>query len=192
MLNLGIVAVARGDLAEGDRLTTEALARFRDAGQPWAAAFASSNRGATAARAGKQAEAEEYFTQALREARETGNRLVASFVLVSLGYFPLRRGDLRGAGEMFEEALATSREFGYRRNEARALHGLADVADAVGRAEEAEAHLLAGEEIYRELGETAAQVKLVRARGELLLRRGHGPRAREVFATASALEGARS
>jgi tetratricopeptide (TPR) repeat protein len=187
LLNLGVGALMLGDLNEGARLNTEALERFRDSGQPWAVPYALSNLGAAAARAEKPEEAERYFTQALREARESGNRLFASFVLVSLGYFPLQRGDLQQAGEMFDEALVTSREFGYRRNEARALHGLADVAEAKGNPDQAEAHIRAGEAIYRDLGDTAALVALLDARGYLLLRQGHVPRALEAFEAALVL-----
>jgi predicted ATPase/class 3 adenylate cyclase len=168
LLNRGVVALTLGDLDEGTRDNTEAIERFRAAGQLWAVAYALSNLGAAAARAAKPAEAERYFTRALGEARESGNRVFASFLLVSLGYFPLERGDLDNAAEMFDEALATSREFGYRRNEARALHGLADVAAAAGNPDQAEAHLRAGEAIYQELGDTAALGALQNARRNLL------------------------
>jgi predicted ATPase/class 3 adenylate cyclase len=187
LLNLGVVAMTRGSLSEGVRYNTEAVERFRAAGQPWAVAYALSNLGAAAARAGKPTEAEGYFGQALREAREAGNRLFASFVLVSLGYYALSRGDLDHAAAMFDEALATAREFGYRHNEARARHGLADVAEAADNPDQAEAHLRAGEAIYRDLGETAALIALLRARGRLLLRQGQESRAREVFAEAQVL-----
>jgi predicted ATPase/class 3 adenylate cyclase len=181
LLNLGVVAMTLGNLDEGARLNTEALEGFRASNQPWAVPFALSNLGAAAARAGKPVESEESFMQALGEAREAGNRLFASFILVSLGFFRLAHGDHQQAGTMFDEALATSREFGFRRNEARALHGLADVAEATGDPEQAETHLRTGEAIYLDLGDTAALVALMSARGHLLLRQGRVPQAREVF-----------
>jgi tetratricopeptide (TPR) repeat protein len=111
----------------------------------------------------------------------------ASFVLVSLGYVPLARADLNDAAAMFTEALATSRKFGYRRNEARALHGLAEIADVRGKMDQAEESIRASEAIYRDVGDTAALVTLLNARGALLLRQGNVRQAREVFTEASVL-----
>jgi DNA-binding CsgD family transcriptional regulator len=126
----------------------EALALYRELGDPRGTAAALTALGTVAGERGDDARAAAFLRDALAAAREVGDPVATAEALVAAGDLARRRGDLDAAAAAYRDALTAAPRrgqrqagSGYWRGEAgakeaaaEALHGLAAVAGAAGRA----------------------------------------------------------
>ena len=83
------------------------------------------------------------------------------FALLNLGLVSYGRGDVLRAGERFSAALDAFERVDFREHEANALHGLAAVAAAEGRYEDAARLFARADPILREVGSEGFEPSLV-------------------------------
>jgi len=124
--------------------------------------------------------AEEQWKRALPLAEELGDRDVIDWVERMLAGVAWERGDLEAALPLRERSLAKARASGDRTRQAEDLHWLGEVLRDLGRFEEADAHLLEADALYRDLSLWTGVANNLHSLADLALDRGD-------FAKAAAL-----
>ena len=133
-------AFQRGELERAETLVGEALRLFREADPAGTTSSAHAPHLALARlaqRRGDTAQALAHYEEGLRLAREGRQVNEQGRMLRRLGYFFLRQGEPQRAGALLREALGRLRDGGALHNTPACLVGLAGVATAQGRPEDA-------------------------------------------------------
>ena len=133
-------AFQRGELERAEALVGEALRLFREADPAGTTSSAHAPHLALARlaqRRGDTAQALAHYEEGLRLAREGRQVNEQGRMLRRLGYFFLRQGEPQRAGALLREALGRLRDGGALHNTPACLVGLAGVATAQGRPEDA-------------------------------------------------------
>ncbi len=104
--HLGWTAWVSGDLAEGERMSNEAMALHGADGNDVGIALSLNNLAWIAMLRGAYSRAEEYFAQGLARHRARGDQRSVGFSLGWMGLLALRRGDPARATMLHQEALA--------------------------------------------------------------------------------------
>ncbi|HZA98709.1 MAG TPA: AAA family ATPase, partial [Gemmatimonadales bacterium] len=189
LMNLGVVAAARGDVKQAEAHYAEAEARFLSMGDRHGIAAAIFNQAIIAGLVGDTNRRQALLERSLAESRATGDRMGASWTLSTLGRHELERGHLARARALLEEALTTAREFRFGLIEARVLLLLAHLASEQGDDSQAATYLHDAEVKYRELGHGEYLAEGLNEIGYRALRQGNHERARRLMAEAVALAG---
>jgi predicted ATPase/class 3 adenylate cyclase len=187
LMNLGVVAAARGDVKRAGALYAEAEARFLSIGDRHGIAAAIFNQAIIAGLAGDANRRHVLLERSLAESRATGDRMGASWTLSTLGRHELEQGHLTRARALLEEALTTAREFRFGLIEARVLLLLAHLAGEQGDDNQAATYLHDAEVKYRELGQGEYLAEGLNEIGYRALRQGNHERARRLMAEAVTL-----
>jgi tetratricopeptide (TPR) repeat protein len=133
----GLVAQQRGDLAEAERLFTEALAVYRDLGMKANRALVLNDLGSLARARKEYNQAENYYHQALALVEEAGYKTSQAISSSGLALLALARGLPAEARPWYERELALAKELGWLSLVANAQEGLAKVLEKEGRPAEA-------------------------------------------------------
>ena len=149
---LGGVADGAGDHTRARNLHAEALALRRTLGDPLLVANSAYNLGVAGFRDGDLPAAGEAFSECLALAREIGDSVHIAGALCCLGEVALEQGELELAEERLRESIAIFETLGNERAQSECLHGLAGVAAAAERPDEAVRLWAAAEEIRHRLG----------------------------------------
>ena len=112
LLNLGMLARARGDHALARHLLEEAVATAREGGDRWVLALSLSYLGGTAHAAGVDDEARGFCEEALLLLRDLGDLRLIGVTLVTLGLIARAQADLSRARSLLEETVSISRKLG--------------------------------------------------------------------------------
>jgi predicted ATPase/DNA-binding CsgD family transcriptional regulator len=134
---MGDVAAASGDLAAARRWGEESLRHARAVGGPGSTANALRLLGQVEAAAGDPRRARARYAESLGLYRELGEQHFVAEVLALSGDAALALGDAADARARYGEAHALGRACGLRPAIAPALEGLAALAGAAGRCEQA-------------------------------------------------------
>ena len=129
-----------------------ALRLFGELGHGGGQARAHTVLGGALQRLCRYGEAAAHLQAALRLAQEEGSELTASRATDDLGALATARGEPEAAIPFHERALATRRALDARQAQATSLIGLARATLALGRADEAHAHLVEALAIAEETG----------------------------------------
>jgi tetratricopeptide (TPR) repeat protein len=138
--HLGRTAFANHDMLEANIRYQQSLALFRQEGDKLGEAMALTALGVVAAAQGDAVAAQSLLNQSVPLMRATGDRRDLTQSLLMAGTVRLKQGDLQQAHNLFSESLRLWDSMGDQENAAgirRALTGLAEVAAAQGRAEQA-------------------------------------------------------
>lgn len=138
--SIGSVLHAMGAYDEARQEFTRGLKMSEASGNSHGEAFALLGLCGVNRSLGNLTESLEQGRRALTIARQFELRVIESEVMNCLGETSLASGDLARAGQTFELAADIADRFGYARYRGRALEGLAHVALARGRPEEAAGH----------------------------------------------------
>jgi tetratricopeptide (TPR) repeat protein len=128
LTNLGLCAQSQLRLQEAIRYHSQALVRYRQAGERQSQAQVLINLGAVYQMVGDLEGAEECFAEAAAICREIGYRQGEGSALGGLGLIYLERGDLDAAKEAYQQVLVIDETIGYRRGTAMNLANLGLIA----------------------------------------------------------------
>ncbi len=135
--NLGTLAHLRGDLPWAAELLDESVKLKRTLGNRYGLAISLDNLGNVERGRGNLARAVALYREGLTLRRELEHRLGVAMSLNNLGSALLEQGDAAEAGAQLRESLALFRDLQDRRGLAECLAGLAAMASAAGRLQEA-------------------------------------------------------
>jgi ATP/maltotriose-dependent transcriptional regulator MalT len=171
----------RSKYAEARSLLEEALALFREVGDPAGSVSVLYLLATVLFYQGDYARAQALLEESRvrsREARDVQNHAAS---LMLLGLVLLFQGDLARAHACLEESLAVSREVGYKRNLGLSIHFLGMVAWLQG--DVARAHSLLEESLvlFKEVGERGRMAEVFVTQGLLSLGEGDYPAARALL-----------
>lgn len=133
----GQVAGQREDLAEAERLYTEALNAYRGLKDMQCEAIALNALGGIACAREAYGRAKDYYRQALAIAEQLSFKELQAYVSGNLGALALDRGRPAAARPWYERELALARELGRQDDIACAQAGLARVLEEEGRPRDA-------------------------------------------------------
>jgi tetratricopeptide (TPR) repeat protein len=176
--------VAIGDLAEAERLTRQAIARFHDAGDTRGGVDSRESLAKIYRRRGRTGEAVQLLGEVLAANRRTGPDRSIGLSLYNLADALVGVGRPVDAAPLFREAADRLRSDPY--NSFRAVSGLARAQFAAGDTDAAERHATEAAIRLHDLGsdfETAIATRLL---GDIALRRADVPAARRHYADALA------
>ena len=146
------VCLRTGDLDRARRLQQESLAFMREEGDTWGIAVGLLDLGEIARTAGDDAEAHRDYATALDLFRELHDDWYIACALHNLGYTALHRQEVAPADHHFRESLALHRRIGNERGVGECLAGLASVAVAEDRLEDARGLVEEFDELMGRLG----------------------------------------
>ncbi|MEU0334043.1 BTAD domain-containing putative transcriptional regulator [Streptomyces sp. NPDC006193] len=149
------LALAHLGLDEEERARvclSQALELCDEALQPGNVAFVHAHWAQLCQRLGQDQTAAEYADHALELVAARGTPLRQAAVANVVGLVRLRRGEADRAMELHRHAHRLASAVGYRIETARALHGMARAAEALGDEPQARAHRRAAEELYDAMG----------------------------------------
>ena len=149
---LGIVAQVEGDYVRAAALHEESLALRRARGDERSAAQSLEALGAVALNLGDLPRARALLEEALPTLRRRDDRWAQAIVLTLLGHVALGMGDPAGAGALLAESAALFRAVGNPLYLPWCLEGLAGVAAARGRMEQAACLCGTGDALRARLG----------------------------------------
>ena len=112
LINLGLIAETRGDLAEAERLQRESLAIKREIGDRQGESASLNNLGLIAETRGDLSEAERLQRESLAIKREIGDRQGEANSLINLGNIMNSNGQYDEARRMYTEAVRIQRAVG--------------------------------------------------------------------------------
>jgi len=115
LVNCGTVAYTRGDYAQGDRYSLEALKIARQIGYSHAVTVLLGNLGEIATDRGEYVQAATYLQEALEVARRMEHRDLISSTLDNLGRIAMEQGYHEQAEAYLQEALEIARQIGRHR-----------------------------------------------------------------------------
>jgi predicted ATPase/class 3 adenylate cyclase len=153
LAELGLAAVATGDLEQGEQRCADALEVARALGDPRATSAALSQLAHVVGELGDHARARALHEEALGLRRRLGDPLLVANAANNLGFAALAEGDLVRARTALEEALALATDLGDRIHTASARCGLGQTALLAGEPDRAAAHLTAALDTYVVLGD---------------------------------------
>jgi tetratricopeptide (TPR) repeat protein len=133
----GLIAQQRKELAEAERLYTEALTIYRDLGEEVNQATVLNDLGLVARERKDYARAQEFYRQALAIAEKIGNREQQAYISGNLGLVALDQNNPAEARRWCERELALAQEVGRQELVAYAQAGLAEVLEKENRPAEA-------------------------------------------------------
>ena len=148
---LGISACGSGQYGEAIEVFREALAKAREAHEPYYEAAAGIFLGVVSHELGDYQEARRYFDDALAVARQLGDTMLLAHSLSYVSLTALALGEHAEAERLLRESLAFAREIGCRSSEGLALDALGQVNRALDRGDEACACFSAAARIFREI-----------------------------------------
>ena len=146
------LAMGEGELARAEVLLEESIPVIREASVRWHAGLYLNRLGDIARLRGRHERAEQLYAEALAIWRDLGMQADAAAALHNLGYAVLSQGDSTRARSRFGESLALQQAQDNRAGIAEGLAGLAAVAAAERRAEQAARLIGAVEAIRDNLG----------------------------------------
>ncbi len=176
----------RGDFAEAEAITNEALAISREAGDLPGEARSLKQLAGIRSEHGDMAAASELYERALATLRRIGDRDGEAGVLMWMGTLAGMAGDLDGAQPLFEQALALYRDLGDRNAAAMCLTNLGKVHLHRGEPEAAVERLRDAEAIVRESGQQSTLGNIQFNLGFANSQTGNLEAARDAFAGAVA------
>jgi predicted ATPase/DNA-binding CsgD family transcriptional regulator len=149
----GRLADLQGDLSVGHALLLDALAAWRELGDPAGEARALAGLADVRASMGDYPTAVEAGEAALAIRRRLGDRAGMALVLGGLGTVAFRRGDIEHAARLWEEGLALQRALGDRYGQSAFLNNLAMVATRRGDPARAERLFAENLAFFRRIGD---------------------------------------
>jgi predicted ATPase/class 3 adenylate cyclase len=142
------------------RVLTEESATFaREAGDIWALLMALSNLGYVAMTGGEAEPAAKLFQEALQLARGRGDRRSEAFLLENLALARFEQGKIADARQHFLDSLHLAHRLGYVEVVGEDLMGIAAVATAAGRLEDASRLLGGARRLRAEIGSGLDEVE---------------------------------
>jgi tetratricopeptide (TPR) repeat protein len=143
-----LLAMQRGDYAAARRYGEEALALFRDLGQPYGISQALNYLGDVARLQGDYAAAATCYEESLVLLRRSTVKSAIPGVLHNMGYVMLAQGQILRAATFFGESLTLQQENGDQQGIAECLAGLAAVAAVLQQPESAARLFAAAEALH--------------------------------------------
>ena len=142
----------------------EAIERFREVGDEWGVAMATTNWGVVRAmEPGFEDEARALMNEGRARGQALGDDWVVTVSSHYLGSLALRERDYGAARRLTEEMLVSARELGDKYRIARNLYQLAEIAFAQGQTEDALRHLRASIALNHEQGRVGDLVLQLRS-----------------------------
>jgi predicted ATPase/class 3 adenylate cyclase len=132
LLNLGVAASHRPDIARAKSLSEESLALFREVGDKFGMAECLESLGDHALADGDPEHARTIWEEGLALRKEIGDRDGIALLYSMLGDLAFRHGDYQRAITLYQESLAGFREVGNKTYVARTLGALGEMAWAYG------------------------------------------------------------
>ncbi|SEH03631.1 Tetratricopeptide (TPR) repeat [Nonomuraea solani] len=177
--DLGIALWRLGQYGPATMHLQQALALFRQAGDPDGQARTLNDLGTTAHEACRFQAAADHFTQAVPLHRQAGDRNGEARGLTGLGIVEALLGRHRQAANYYEQALLLHRQTGDRDGEAYALIHLGEVEVRSGRYGPASDRLQQALTLYRQLGNRNGECAALDGIGVLHTRLGRPTQAAE-------------
>lgn len=134
---LGVVAYDRQEFERAEQLHHESLSLRQQIGDQWGMAATLTNLGEVARQRGDQEQAFLFQEQSLALFRQVGDGVGEATALMNLGMLLFHRSDYNHAREFLIESLLLWQKLGEQVYLAESLEGLASIAAASGRAEQA-------------------------------------------------------
>lgn len=187
--NLGLSRLYQGQFAAAEAALQESATTAREIGYRGCLVVATQNLGAVAVQQKAWAAAESYLAQSLQLAEEVGVQDMAGHIHHDLCIFYLCIDRLEAARRHGETALALGEQLGMQWLAAAAEGGLADVALAEGKVDEAEERLRVGLVGAKALAAKALQATMLASWAEMLGRRGEVRSALAILAVVEPLLG---
>jgi tetratricopeptide (TPR) repeat protein len=156
---LSLIALLRGEHAEADALSSQAMEMFRELGDMRAQVLTGPDRAMAALRLGEYGRARALLNESVAQARGLSEDHLEN-TLVGLGILELRERRYAEAESVFVEILESSLRRGRRMHIALSLRGIAAIAAAGGRPESAGRMLGAADRIDEETGGLAGLLDL--------------------------------
>jgi len=182
LLALGDVGYFRSDFVTAGALAREALALFRQMGNPAGKAFALNNLGNVVCEAeADYATGSQLYKKSLAIHREAGNLNGQAKRLINLGANAQMQSDWEQARRLYQEGIAICREVESQYALAVALNNLGQLEADLGDYEAGQRHLLASLDIKREMGERRSIAVALKHLGAIAFRTGHQQQARGYF-----------
>jgi tetratricopeptide (TPR) repeat protein len=167
IVQLGLIAYARGDLAEAETQYRRSLDVSRQ-GENWAAmAAAHGNLGNLAHVRGDVGEAEIQFRRAVDIYERLGNQAGVANIYMSLGLIASARGSTTEAETQYRHSLEIHERLGNQAGIAMGYHNLGSLAHRLGDHTEAKAYFRHSLDIYERLGNQACMATNYRGLGVL-------------------------
>ncbi|MFE9453582.1 BTAD domain-containing putative transcriptional regulator [Streptomyces sp. NPDC006739] len=157
---LALAHLGTGEDERARACLAQALELCDESRQPGNVAFVLAHWARVCQRLGEVRTAAEHAERALDLVSAEGTALRQAAVVNVVGLVHLRRGVPTRALELHRHAHQLASRLGYRIETARALHGMAEAAQALGEAETARRHQLAAEALYDAMGVTEAGRRL--------------------------------
>jgi predicted ATPase/class 3 adenylate cyclase len=184
---LGAIVISRGDIAEGGRLFSVALYRYRAKGDRLGEARSVMALGHASSDLGEWEPARDYYREAADLCREIGDDLGVAGVLGDLASVLLRAGQAEEALPIAEESVALARRLGYEQGVSLVLATQAYACLALGEHGRAHVLLVESTELAHRLGYQHGLVYCLNAVGRLAYETGELERAADAFAAAQQL-----
>lgn len=183
-VRLGEALLRLGENAEAETLLQQAVKESELAGQHQVRAAALSFLGVIALNGGRLAESKQHVAAGLAVAREMGDRFGIANALIELAWANLRTGDSPAAAACFQESLDHFTAIEHPFGRARALEGLAVIADSKEEFEQSLRLRTESLELYRGLGSRQGMSVVLNNLGELSRLQGKLDEARDYYARA--------
>jgi predicted ATPase/class 3 adenylate cyclase len=177
LTGLANVVQVQGDQQRARELHEEALALWREVGDPRGEAMSLDCLGYLAQGRGEYERAAGLHEQALELANQAGDERIAGYALINLGTAAVYQGRYEQAAEHYSEALARVRRAGDKRAAGSVLNNLGALAflqEEYGRATDRYQEALSG---YREVGDRQHIAATLANLGEALQHQGEFERA---------------
>ncbi|MFF7974563.1 BTAD domain-containing putative transcriptional regulator [Streptomyces sp. NPDC007905] len=157
---LALAHLGTGEDERARACLAQALELCDESRKPGNVAFALAHWARVCQRLGEVRSAAEHAERALDLVLAEGTALRQAAVVNVVGLVHLRRGAADRAMELHRQAHQLASRVGYRFETARALHGMAEAAQALGDEPTARRHRRAAEELYDAMGVTEAGRRL--------------------------------
>jgi len=173
LANLGNIVRSMGDHARALEILEEALAMQAVANDPIKRSYVLHNIANIYTAQGNIGRALEYLRVADDEAREHMLAIQRSFHLTSIAHIHLQEGRLTDSIGIYQEAVEMSRRARHADGLAQSLRMLGELLFAIGRDQEALAHLQEAAQLFVQLEDREAEVLMRRHAAVILERSGH-------------------
>jgi tetratricopeptide (TPR) repeat protein len=159
---------SRGQVQEAEEKLLEALALYRELGDPYGQASVLNDLGNVAAGAGRLEEARTRYDECLSLRRQIGDLWGAAILLNNLGYLAHLNQAPGEAVEYLRQGLAIQRKIGDRYHIANCLSNLGAAQRALGRLADANGALYEGLELAHQIGARPLALEISAEIGALL------------------------